>query len=31
MQHVCEKLGFQLKRDPEDPVVRVDLELGVLA
>jgi acetyltransferase len=31
MQHVCEKLGFQLKRDPEDPVVRVDLELGVMA
>ena len=31
MQHVCEKLGFQMKRDPEDPVVRVDLELGVLA
>lgn len=31
MQHVCEKLGFQLKRDPEDPVVRVELEMGVPA
>jgi acetyltransferase len=30
MQHVCEKLGFQVKHDSEDPVVRVELDMGVL-
>ncbi|HOK44743.1 MAG TPA: bifunctional acetate--CoA ligase family protein/GNAT family N-acetyltransferase [Bryobacteraceae bacterium] len=31
MQAICKKLGFQLKREPEDPVVRVELEMGVPA
>jgi acetyltransferase len=29
MQRVCEKAGFELKRSPEDPVVKVSVELGV--
>jgi acetyltransferase len=31
MQRICEKLGFQVKRSIEDPVVKVELELGVPA
>jgi acetyltransferase len=31
MQHICEKMGFQLRRSIDDPVVKVELDLAVLA
>jgi acetyltransferase len=31
MLRICEKMGFQSKRSIEEPVVKVELDLGVPA